>query len=428
MLNKIWFFLFPLFQWKRCRRYISKIKKPKHIYIAGKVHEEKKQFLKRFFSGTQLYFQDTVDILKVSTSIDAIFFFSAGKSASELEKEIQGLLKKLHPEGFFMLITPGSVGSKLLSFLDSQLGLYTGWNNPREHILAYRPFGNGRVGDPLPKDYKYYRQSQDLLSGECSTAFKPTIIGKPGCIGVRWKVGPVYFELFSSDIEPEIEPFPHFRYITWEPVTRAEKPKGWKWSRLTMLVRKTGYCQLNGDREYWKKWDSHAQRHRKKWLEKDSQNYEIDTASLEEFIQSYNNTKKLPFLRGAFISVLKRRYERNKKDLHLFVVREKASKKIVAGLATLDLMDIRASQHVIAFFHKSVAHTSVNVGLIDNWYQHALKKNIRCLNFGIFWHPGDPKSFKGFSHFKRQFNIRYIVYPKPFFRSIRANRMPLEKK
>lgn len=428
MLKNLWSRLFPLFHWKKCRKYMFRIKKLKHILIVGNISTEKKDALKKLFSTAQIGFQAEGSSAHPSMLYDAIFFFTKRKSAIELELETKASLKSLHQEGFFILITAGSVGGKFLNFLDTQIGFYTEWNSHSERILLYRPFGNGRIGDPLPTDVEYYRQSKDLLDGECSTSFKPEIVGKPGCLGVRWKVGPVYFELYSTDVEPEIEPFPNFRYVTWEPITITVKPEGWKWSRLTILIRKVGYCLLNGDTEYWKKWTSHSQRHRKKWIEKDSQVYEIDEAPLKEFIDAYNSTKKLPFLRGAFISVLKRRYERNGKDLHLSVVREKSTKKIVAGLATLDLMDVKSSQHVIAFFHKSVTHTSVNTGLIDNWYLHALKKNIRCLNFGIFWHPGDSRSFKGFSKFKKQFNIRYIVYPKPFFKAVRGTPTSSEKK
>jgi hypothetical protein len=36
---------------------------------------------------------------------------------------------------------------------------------------------------------------------------------------------------------------------------------------------------------------------------------------------------------------------------------------------------------------------------------------LRVLDFGVFWAPGDPKSWMGFSQFKAQFNIHFIRYP-----------------
>ena len=265
----------------------------------------------------------------------------------------------------------------------------------------------GQAGDPLPEGYVYYRQSFEYLKGEARNPEKNVIIKRSGRYAVRTEVQPnVFFESHNTDEEPAIEPFPQDRLILWETLTRTDCPSGWKRGKKHHNLRQIGVSVLNGNVEYWKKWSSHARRHRKKWLSQKI--FSIQEVSLEDFVKGFLRSNKLPEWRDIFIELLERRSIKNKHHVKFFGILNESG-TVVAGLAVLDLPDVSTSKHMIAFFDDALSNTSVNYGLIDHWHQHCLRKNICFLDFGIFWHPGDKKEFQGFSQFKSQFNIHYIV-------------------
>lgn len=271
----------------------------------------------------------------------------------------------------------------------------------------FRNIGKGVLGEPLPDGYVYYRQSYEYLKGEARNPEINTILNIAGRFAVRTEIQPdVFIESHNSDEEPVVGSFSHDRLILWETLVRTDCPVGWKRGKKNHNLRKIGISHLDDEKEYWKKWDPHAQRHRKKWLAQSE--LSIQEISLEDFIYAFYKSNKLPEWRDMFVELLERRRERNGSALKLFGAVNKGG-NVVAGLAVLDLHDVSTSRHMIAFFDDSVGKTSVNVGLIDYWHQHCLKKKLRFLDFGIFWHPGDKKEFQGFSQFKSQFNIHYIV-------------------
>ena len=177
---------------------------------------------------------------------------------------------------------------------------------------------------------------------------------------------------------------------------------------------------LEGD-SYWLKWSSHARRHREKFL-KDSR-LEIAQVDIDTFAAAYHETGFLDrFTRGSFVRVLRYHLARHPDDLYLWVVREKQGGRVLSGLATIDYADISQSTHVIAFVHPDAQRSSAGVGLIDHWHRHCLEQGIRFLNFGLLRRPGDPRSWQGYTQFKRQFHLYEILYPKPVWRIILPKR------
>ncbi len=143
---------------------------------------------------------------------------------------------------------------------------------------------------------------------------------------------------------------------------------------------------------------------------------------MAEFAAAYRKVKKLGWLTEWFITLVKEKMKLHGTRLHLFGAREKSTGDILAGLAVLDIPENRSSVHMIAFVHPRAMATSVSVGLIDCWFQHALKQGIAYLDFDLFWAPGDPRAWKGFSRFKSQFGTRFIHYPHPFLRIVSGSK------
>lgn len=265
-----------------------------------------------------------------------------------------------------------------------------------------------------PDDFIPYRSSLDYWKREASDG-KRIIIQQEKTFGVRWHHGPLYIDGFYRDPEPKIEPGPR-RLVIWQPTNHLEKPRGWIKFFSQMNARMTGYAEVGQPDAYWKTWTEHAQRHRKKWLKEER--FYLEEISGEEFMIAYRQVKKLGWLRLFFIDHLKSRIAQHGSLMHFFVARDTSTRKIVSGLAVLDIPEIASSLHVVSFIYPEVMDSSVGVGLIDYWFQYALAHHITFLDFDLFWAPGDPREWKGFSRFKSQFGTKLIRYPHPFLKFV----------
>jgi hypothetical protein len=95
-------------------------------------------------------------------------------------------------------------------------------------------------------------------------------------------------------------------------------------------------------------------------------------------------------------------------------MREEKTGKAIAGLVVVDAPEAGISLHLAAFTHPDGFHRSAGVGMIDHWFQDGLKRGSRFVDFDLFWTPGDPTTWQGFSRFKGQFDVQYVRYPQPF--------------
>ncbi len=270
---------------------------------------------------------------------------------------------------------------------------------------------------PVPDGFAHPMQSADFLQGSWPVDVKNAeLVGKPGCLGMRWHYGPVWFEAYTTDSEPEIELTAHSRMVIWQPLSNRTRPSGWRRSWIQMNPRQHGFADIAQKPEYWKDWASHAERHRRRWLK--NERYEIVEVLFTEFSESFHRSGKHPKLRGMFLERLKWRIAQNSTSIHLFAARDKQTKEIFAGLAVCDLPDVSCSVHLTAFIHPDFEKTSVGTGLIDHWFRHCQAVGIRFPFFGIVWAPGDPADWKGYSNFKRQFNLYLLLYPYPNIRFV----------
>ncbi|KKW31377.1 MAG: hypothetical protein UY76_C0059G0010, partial [Candidatus Uhrbacteria bacterium GW2011_GWA2_52_8d] len=216
--------------------------------------------------------------------------------------------------------------------------------------------------------------------------------------------------------EPDLRPTDKIRVITWQPTQGNRFPGWWRIPRFLATHLLKGVAILK-DANYWIPWSHHAKRHRKKFLT--SRQYRIEEVDLKIFATAYHFSRALdPLTRRSFVRVLRYHLKRHPEDVHLRVVRRVSDGLLIAGLATIDYGDISQSDHVIAFIHREAQKTSVGVGLIDDWFARCLDRGIKFLLFGILHRSGDPRSWKGYSAFKRQFHLYEIAYPRPVWRIV----------
>ncbi len=275
------------------------------------------------------------------------------------------------------------------------------------------------MNELLEKGFRDKGESREYLQTLTDGLLKKELVDVTMPLGVKGVFGPLYFETYFSDLEPNIKPAPFMRFIFWQPLTRT-KPHGWHLNIFSDEQYQHGIAILDQE-AYFKDWSSHAKRHRNKWLRDDE--HEIVEVDLQAYADAYHASKKLEWLtRTGFVRVLKYHIDRHPSNVHLLAARRKDTKAIVAGLAVIDYKDISQSIHTSAFIHPSVQKTSVGVGLIDRWHILAQTNGIRFLNFGIVWREGNPKEWKGYSAFKQQFNLTLIRYPRPFIKIVWAKK------
>ncbi len=325
----------------------------------------------------------------------------------------------------YLFFTHDRTQKKILDKLDSELSC---WNRSfyfGKIVSLYRLFGRGRVGDRLPAGYHDRQESKVNLSTILSGFPPKEFVGMSGPLGVRTKLGPFFVDEFTSDTEPDVSCSFRPRIIIWQPLTSSKKV-GWiPFGFLTDSFQKgIGIITDKNKESYFQDWSKHARRHRERWLR--DERYEMVLVSLDEYANAYHASKKLDWLtRTGFIRVLKYHVERHSEDVRLIAARDKQTRELVAGLAVIHCPDIQQSFHTTSFICDSVRQTSVGVGLIDYWYSLGIKEGIRFFNYGIVWQKGDPSAWKGYSKFKRQFNLYLIIYPKPLLKFVFSKKNPI---
>jgi hypothetical protein len=322
------------------------------------------------------------------------------------------LQSRLAPRGY--LLANAFAQPELFSVLQRRFSRHRMWKFQYNWLALFRPFGQGQVGDPLPAGYQQFRATDAYILRETKARPMISMVGRAGCLGTRWHHGPLWFEGYTGDVEPVLEKGGPRRMVIWQPITRLDKPAGWHRSWIQMNARKTGFAEIKNTEAYWETWTPHAQRHRRRWLKQD--HLEIVEVSSEEFIEAYRRTPKLPFLKGAFIGLVRSKIRAHGDRVRCFAARERESRQIVAGFAALDIPESHQSLHVISFIQPQAEQFSVGTGLMDHWFKYAVQNNIRFLDFDLFWAPGEPRSWKGFSKFKSQFVTHFIRYPNPLIR------------
>lgn len=252
-----------------------------------------------------------------------------------------------------------------------------------------------------------------LLADTELSAISYSLVGDTECHGLAWKILGIHFESYISDVEPKINPG-GWRLIMWQRITRTDQPKGWHRFILSSAMADMGYAEITDTKNYWQNWAGDAKRNRKRFMHDDR--FVIEKTSYEKYIEAYKKIKELRSIMPRFLKRLEKKENIFSKHIDYVLAREKSTGNIFAGLATLDLPSISQSIHHGAFVDHRMPHSSAGTGLVDHWFQSCIKKNIKYLNFGVFWSPGQPKSWKGFSNFKKQFGIHMIKFPKVLFK------------
>lgn len=268
---------------------------------------------------------------------------------------------------------------------------------------------------PLPDDYLPYLSHPAYIAREAAAQKGFGVVQSGAATGVAWKYGPLRFERYVGDEEPAFTNDGPFRLMTWQRVGRCDIPDGWGESRFVMATSRTGHVIVDGDPDYARRWSSHARRHRAHWLKQTD--WEIVPITMEEYLAAYKRSKMDAFLKFLFSRLLKQKAKGQGALLHIVgAKRKELGAQTEAGFAFVDVPETRQSIHLMSFHSETAKKISAGTGLMDYWFARAPNAGIRYLEFGTFWTPGEPNSWKGFTAFKSQFGVITHDYPRPLAR------------
>ncbi|MDO8562141.1 MAG: hypothetical protein Q7S05_04965 [bacterium] len=276
--------------------------------------------------------------------------------------------------------------------------------------------------DKLPEDFvpRHQWPEYDILSAS-PAHLGPKLIGE-NPKGMRWGLWPFYFEEYFSDKEPDMplsrnSGRPQRRIVVWHRLTRKDVPHGW-YQLSKKCSRMDGIAFISRDEDYTSSWSVGAQYDRRKWL-RDFLNikYKIEETSFPEFQEAYKKSSAAQKIGSMIINIVDRVAHGSKHEyMNIRCVRNSATGEIVAGIATITSKTSMASYYLCGFLYSHVQSDPLMTGLFDDWFLRLQEDGIKYVHMGYFWHPGKPKSWKGFSDFKAKFVTDYILHQPTLFR------------
>jgi len=347
-----------------------------------------------------------------------IFDLFCGKNiASVVQSDIflENLKKILNKDGY-LLVNYFADKKKSQPSLGKYFSQHCDFSYLSNKLAVYRHFGWGKAGDPLPFGYKNKEQSLNYQNTRIAFLKIIKLADAGGIYGISSNLKLFEYECYVCEQEPKITKSVRPKIVFWQPTVGQKKYPGWYTNYFKFSDFQHGIVVLNNV-DYWQEWSPHAQRHRKKF-DKDS-DCEIIEIGLDEFCEAYRKCGQPDYVTcRMFIRSLKIVGKYDFLNLHLFAARDKKDSNIFAGLATVGHPDILSSRHYISFIDKNSIHGSAGYGMIDRWHKDCLNRGFKFLDLGIIWKKGDPKSWQGYSNFKKQFNPYIICYPQSLFRIV----------
>lgn len=265
----------------------------------------------------------------------------------------------------------------------------------------------------IPKDFAPYEMwpEYDWLATLPSVCEREWVPGNTR--GVRWSLWPLTFEMHVGDTEPDLTAPGRLRrprVVRWRRVQRTDVPPGWHATKHPWRV--DAYHELASD--YRSRWNKSSRRDLRLWNERHNNiTHVIEPISLSEYESAYKKSLTYKKIGGDQLGILSA-----KDGPELWGVRDKATGTIIAGTALHYSPTYNMSMREAPFIHAEARKCFAMTGLVDFWFARSLERGIKLQYFSYFSYPGGPKSWVGFSAFKRQFGITEVAYPPMLWRVV----------
>jgi len=253
--------------------------------------------------------------------------------------------------------------------------------------------------------------------GELLTSHETHSLEHPGhaLVGLRSTPYPLRLEWIFSQYEPFVMNGAR-RVVFWQPLAARPRPRGWMRLPFPSGLRRTGFTDVGDGRAYWEAWPKDSRYSRRKWLEQEA--YAVEDADLAQFEAGFSRARPHSELFGIYSGLLRKKVVQHPGLMRFRGIWHPSSPVPVGGSAIMYVPEAQASVLVGSFFHRDHAASCIGTGVIDDWFAVSIADGYRFMDFDLFWAPGDPGSWKGYSRFKAQFDTTLISYPRPFFRIV----------
>jgi hypothetical protein len=265
-----------------------------------------------------------------------------------------------------------------------------------------------------PEDYVYFESHPAFVAREAVALHAKNkrflaIDGGNNVAGIGWHYGPLRFARFTSDAEPNPK-VTASTSLLWQRITRTDVPKGWRRAYFASANTRTGVSLVHPEqtpKEYRSIWNENMRRQAKKWDHSGAIIREIDYATYCARSQQSTLPKHLI---SVFDFQLKEKIIGHGDHVRI-IGAYSAREEFLGAFASVDIPECQASLHLSSYLLPAGQQEYAGVGLMDAWWKHAQKHNVRYLEFGLFWRKHEPRSWRGFSRFKAQFGTKIYDYP-----------------
>ena len=194
-------------------------------------------------------------------------------------------------------------------------------------------------------------------------------------------------------------------FVIWTPWRKRFKPRGWYKTWFPILYAGKGVAAITPD--YTKNWSPSARRDLKLFQRSGAV---IMPSSREEFMSYLKHATASKNGREVSRLILK---QSDDKNLIFW-----AAKKDDVLLGTLVVYNYapHLSHHLVCYITPEGTSVRAGTGLIDMWFQYALRHNIKYLDFGHIRQNFEPREWAGFTTFKRKFLTQEIRIPYSFLK------------
>ncbi|MEI7720011.1 MAG: hypothetical protein WCI89_02270 [bacterium] len=254
---------------------------------------------------------------------------------------------------------------------------------------------------------------------------RPQVV--PGVQGaMRWGRWPVYFEQYLGDAEPEPNHPTHnpdapARIVRWIRLDRTDIPPGWKqWSDNPYQME--GFVDISGRSDFVPHWSRSVRTMYRHWEQLEaSGDYTLVPLTYEAFAAGYKKSSVAKRTMGASLDSTTEKIRRGSKHVRLWGVLHAG--KVIAGMSALDSPTCSSSYYIAGFIQPEAEEVPAMIGLMHHWHTSSAQEGIAHLHFGLFWHPGQPRAWKGFSAFKRKFGLTYVAYQPALYKFMGKNKI-----
>lgn len=268
-----------------------------------------------------------------------------------------------------------------------------------------------RVITPLPPGYMPHDACRPFLAREARARGRRfTFVEEGDLFGLTWKYGPLRFARFLTDTEPEWK-FPHPRphFFFWQRITRTDTPDGWKVSKVALHQSRIGISEIPPQGNALAHISSHAKRHVHAWKK---QSWIIEPITVHEYWDvAFRSTLKGAH-KSAFNVLLAEKIAGHGNRVGIVGARPKDSSRHEAAFAFLDIPELFTSVHHVSCTTPKGKDADAGTGLMAWWLERLQQKGYRFADFGLFYTPGEPHSWQGFSRFKAQFCTQFHDFPE----------------